>query len=216
MVISRTDPPPSMARLRVNRTLDFVGWRDLRLTQEETAAIAAQRGLKLEPDQLRELNEKTEGWAAGLILMLEQVAAGSWLAPTDLSTPQLVFDYLAGEIFDKTDSATRAVLLSTAYLPQMTSEMAMTLSGQADAGDRLDHLYRNNYFVTLKQAAPQSFYEYHPMMREFVASRTHALMPREERQALQRKSAQLLLEQGLVAEAVTLARGKSCSVARRS
>ncbi|MGD8478035.1 MAG: BTAD domain-containing putative transcriptional regulator [Burkholderiales bacterium] len=206
IVISRTDPPPSMARLRANRALDFIGWRDLKLTQEETEAIAAQRGLELEPDQLRELNEKTEGWAAGLILMLEQAAAGAWSAPADLSTPQLVFDYLAGEIFQKTDSATRAVLLSTAYVPQMTAEMAETLSGQADAGERLDHLYRNNYFVTLKQAAPQSFYEYHPMMREFVASRTHSLMSREERQSLQRKSARLLMSHGLVAEAVALAR----------
>ena len=206
MVISRSDPPPSMARLRANRALDLVGWRDLRLTRDETAAIAAQRNLKFESDQLTELNEKTEGWAAGLILMLEQTDAGSWLAPADLSTPQLVFDYLAGELFENTDAATRTVLLTTAYLPQMTSEMAVSLSGQTDAGDRLDHLYRNNYFVTLKQAAPQSFYEYHPMMREFVVSRTHSLMSREERQALQRKSAQLLLEQGLVAEAVTLAR----------
>ena len=209
IVISRSDPPASMARLRANRALEFVGWRDLRLTEEESEAIAAQRGLKLEAEQLRELNEKTEGWAAGLILMLEQAAAGPWSALADLSTPQLVFDYLAGEIFEKTDSATRAVLLSTAYLPQMTAEMAETLSGQADAGDRLDHLYRNNYFVTLKQAAPQSFYEYHPMMREFVVSRTNSLMSREKRQSLQRKSAELLLSQGLVVEAVGLARAIS-------
>jgi len=206
IVISRSDPPASMARLRANRALDFVGWRDLKLTQEESEAIAAQRGLKLSAEHLRELNEKTEGWAAGLILMLEQAAAGSWSAPADLSTPQLVFDYLAGEIFEKTDSATRAVLLSTAYLPQMTAEMAATLSGQDDAGERLDHLYRNNYFVTLKQAAPQSFYEYHPMMREFVVSRTNSLMSREERQSLQRRSAELLLSHGLLVEAVGLAR----------
>ena len=205
VLISRSDPPASMARLRANRALEVIGWRDLKLTQKESGAIAEQRGLKLDAKRLKELNEKTEGWAAGLILMLEQATADSWSAPADLSTPQLVFDYLAGEIFQKTDAATREVLLTTAFLPQMTADMAATLSGQADAGERLDHLYRNNYFVTLKQTAPQSIYEYHPMMREFVASRANAQLSRERRQSLQRNSADLLLSQGLVAEAVGLA-----------
>jgi LuxR family maltose regulon positive regulatory protein len=206
VLISRSDPPASMARLRANRALEVIGWRDLKLTQEESGAIAAQRGLELDANRLHELHEKTEGWAAGLILMLEQAAADSWSAPADLSTPQLVFDYLAGEIFQKTDAATREVLLTTAFLPQMTADMAQTLSGQPDAGERLDQLYRNNYFVTLKQTAPQSVYEYHPMMREFIVSRANALLSKERRQSLQRSAADLLLTHGLVAEAVGLAR----------
>ena len=206
VLISRGDPPASMARLRANRALQVVGWRDLKLTEKESAAIVAQRGLKFDADRLKELHEITEGWAAGLVLMLEQAATDSWSAPADLSTPQLVFDYLAGEFFLKTDAATREVLLTTAFLPQMTADMAETLSGQPDAGERLDHLYRNNYFVTLKQTAPLSVYEYHPMMREFVISRANALFPKERRQSLQRTAADLLLSQGLVAEAVGLAR----------
>ena len=206
ILLSRSDPPALMARLRANRALDVIGWRDLKLTEAESGAIAAQRGQVLDPERLHELYEKTDGWAAGLILMLEQAAGGAWPAPADPSTPQLVFDYLAGEIFEKTDAATREVLLNTAFLPQMTADMAQTLSGQPDAGARLDQLYRNNYFVALKQASPQPIYEYHPMMREFVAARANALLPRERRQALQRSAAELLEAEGLVAEAVALAR----------
>ncbi len=206
IIISRADPPASMARLRANRILEVIGWQDLKLTPEESNAIVAQRGLEFDADRLRDLNEKTEGWAAGLILVLEQATATSWAAPADLSTPQLVFDYLAGEIFEKTDAATREVLLTTAFLPQMTADMARTLSGQPDAGERLDQLFRNNYFVTLKQAAPHSIYEYHPMMREFVASRANALLPKGRRQALRRAAADLLESEGLIAEAVGLAR----------
>ena len=33
-------------------------------------------------------------------------------------------DYLAGEIFQKTDSGTQELLLRTAFLPQMTADMA--------------------------------------------------------------------------------------------
>lgn len=204
--ISRTDPPLGMARLRANRALAVIGWRELRLTLEEATAIVAQRGLELDEDRLLELNAKTDGWAAGLILMLEQTEAGSWQTPADLSTPQLVFDYFAGEIFEKTDAATRQVLLATAFLPQMTADIARTLSGQSDAGERLDNLYRNNYFVTLKQTSPQPVYEYHPMMSEFMISRANSLLSRERRQELQRTAADLFLSEGLISEAVGLAR----------
>ena len=155
---------------------------------------------------LAELYDKTQGWAAGLVLMLEQAATSSLHAASDLSTPQLVFDYLAGEIFQKTDSGAQELLLTTAYLPQMTADMACTLSGQSDAGERLADMYRNNYFMTLKQAHPQPVYEYHPLLREFVLSRANATWSKERRQQLQRASAELLEAAGLVAEAVLLLR----------
>jgi LuxR family maltose regulon positive regulatory protein len=209
VLISRRDPPAGMARLRANRTLDVVGWRDLRLTQEELDGIAAQRGRSLSEAALVELYRKTQGWAAGLILMLEQAEAGSLAAPSDLSTPQLVFDYLAGEIFQKTDSGTQELLLSTAYLPQMTADMARTLSGQDDAGERLANMYSNNYFVTLKPGHPQPIYEYHPLLREFVLARANAALNKERRQQLQRASAELLESEGLLSEAVVLLRAIS-------
>ena len=47
VVITRSDPPAATARLRANRKLEVVGWRDLQLTQEESNAIAVRRGRKL-------------------------------------------------------------------------------------------------------------------------------------------------------------------------
>lgn len=206
LLLSRTDPPPSMARLRANRVLDVIGWDDLRLTEEESAAIATQRGTPKDASRLRDLYALTQGWAAGLILMLEQSSGSMWSAPADLSTPQLVFDYLAGEFFDKTDPVTREVLLKTAALPQMTASMAQALSGHEDAGERLHHLYRGNYFVTLKEASPEPVFGYHPLMREFIVARANATLPKARRQALQKTAAALLQEQGMLAEAVDLAR----------
>src|SRR6185503_2391330 len=110
----RSDPPPSMVRLRANRALQVVGWNELRLTREESDAIALRRRRSLQQQALTELYERTQGWAAGLVLMLEQAPAyDSPAAPSDLSTPQLVFDYLAGEIFQKTDAGTQELLLTT-------------------------------------------------------------------------------------------------------
>ena len=39
----------------------------------------------------------------------------------DLATRQLVFDYLAGEIFQKSNERIQNFLLQTAYVPKMTA-----------------------------------------------------------------------------------------------
>jgi LuxR family maltose regulon positive regulatory protein len=207
MIISRSEPPPSMARLRANQRMAVVGWRDLQLTQKESNAIAQSRGHELSANAMTGLYEKTQGWAAGLILLLEQTPApGAIPSLPDLSAPQLVFDYLAGEIFQKTDAATQELLLKTSYLPQMTADMACAVSGLTDAGERLNGMHRNNYFVALKQGHPQAVYEYHPLFREFALARANATFSKDQRHHLQLASAELLEANGLTAEAVLLLR----------
>jgi ATP/maltotriose-dependent transcriptional regulator MalT/DNA-binding SARP family transcriptional activator len=207
ILISRSDPPAAMARLRANRALEVVGWRELRLTQEESNALVAQRGHKLAQDALVELYNRTQGWAAGLILMLEQAPLYDPLAaPSDLSNAGLVFDYLAGELFQKTDARTRELLLATAYLPQMTAAMAQRISGCDNAEALLAELYRDNNFVTLKQAQPRPVYQYHPLLREFLLTRVNETFDQEKRARLTRHSAELLVAEGQLAEAVALLR----------
>jgi LuxR family maltose regulon positive regulatory protein len=207
VLISRSDPPALMARLRANQTMEVLGWEELRLTQEESSAIVRQRGHHLSDQTLTELYERTQGWAAGLILTLEQVGGrDSGAQVLELSTPQLVFDYLAGEIFGKSDSSTQTFLLNTVYLSQMTAEMARNLTGAADAGTILARMYRENYFVTLKQAKPEPVYQYHPLLREFLLSRVAEAFDKEKRIELQRRAAVLLEAQGLVGECVSLLR----------
>jgi DNA-binding SARP family transcriptional activator len=212
LLISRRDPPSTMARLRANRAMEAIGWPQLRLTQEESNAIVIQRRHQVPPETLVEIFNKTQGWAAGLILMLEQaMTTSSVQAPPDLSTPQLVFDYLADEVFQKSDASTQELLLTTAYLPQMTAEMARVLSKQDDAGERLENMYRNNYFITLKQAYPKPIYICHPLLREFLLSRTNTTLSKERRHQLQRASAELLEAGGLTAEAASLLRASAAS-----
>ena len=39
VVISRTESPPPMARLRANREMEIIGWNELRLTRAESDRI---------------------------------------------------------------------------------------------------------------------------------------------------------------------------------
>lgn len=206
VIVSRGDPPPALARLRANRALSAVNWEELRLTREETARIALQRRPGLDPDTVQRLYASTQGWAAGLVLMLEQAKPGALDGPPDSSTSQLVFDYLAGEIFQKTDGATQEFLLCTACLPEMTASMARELAGVEQAAAILDGLHRNNYFVALREARPEPLYQYHPMFRQFLLARAQEALPKEQRRGLQKSAARLLEAAGRIDDALALYR----------
>jgi len=203
--VSRGDPPPSFARLRANRGMTVIGWDDLRLTEAETSAIVKLRGRALARETLAGLYARTQGWAAGLVLLLEQARMAGEIAETpQLSTHELVFDYLAGEIFQKTDARTRELLLRSAYLPQMSARVAQEVSGDENAGAILAELHRNNYFVSMRQARPEPVYQYHPLFREFLRARAGDTLAKDERRRLQQRSAELLEAAGLVEDAIAL------------
>lgn len=207
ILVSRSDPPPAMARLRANQAIEVIGWNELRLTQDESNAFVKLRGRQLSEQALVDIYEKTQGWAAGLILMLEGATSDGALADTpDLATPQLIFDYLAGEIFQKSDKRTQEFLLNTAFLSQMTARMAQDVSGESEADRILADLTRNNYFVALKKAKPEPVYQYHPLLKEFLLSRAREFLTKEAYTHLQRTSAQLLISTDQVEDAVALLR----------
>jgi len=206
VIISRGDPPPSLARLRANRALTALGWEDLRLSRDETARIVATRRPGIESAATDELYEKTQGWAAGVVLALEHARLGPMDDAPDFSTSQLVFDYLAGEIFQKTDAGTQDFLLRTALLPQMTIGMAQQLTDDERAPRILSELHRNNYFVAMRQARPEPLFQYHPMLREFLLSRAEDALSKELRRDLQKRAAQLMEEAGRIEDALALCR----------
>jgi ATP/maltotriose-dependent transcriptional regulator MalT len=202
LIVSRGDPPATLARLRASQALSLIGWEELRLTREETGAIAARRRPGFTAEAVDALYVRTQGWAAGLVLMLEQ---GKISDPPGSSSRQLVFDYLAGEIFQKSDARTQRFLLHTAYLPEMTTAIARELSGDEGTGALLADLNRNNYFVSVRDTLPEPVYQYHPMLRDFLQARASDL-PKERRRELQRASARQMEQASRIEDAVALYR----------
>jgi len=205
ILISRREPAPSLARLRASGALEVIGWNELQLTLNETKALLKLRGLKLARPMVLQLYERTQGWAAGLMLMIQQAERDRLPAaiPKD-STPQVVFDFLAGELFQKLDDTTRDFALKTAIFPQMTANIAAELTDNPDAARLLAEGHRNNYFVNLKQAQPEPVYAYHPLFREFLLARARLDFKEAQRRTLQRRAAQLLETTGQLEHAVEL------------
>ena len=205
VLISRNEPPAAMARFRANQKMCFINWDDLRLSQEESNNIVKLRGHKLSDEELVQLYNKTQGWAAGLVLMLEHIGSEDTISISpDTFIPQVIFDYIAGEIFQGIDKKTQDFLLQTAYLPQMTDEMAIEVTKIKTADSFLHDLCQNNNFVTEKTISNKTIYEYHPLYREFLLSISKKSLKIKEIADRQRNAAILLESNGQIEEAIEI------------
>lgn len=206
MFISRSDPPPVLIRLRANNLMNVLGWDELRLTLDESGSILRLRSKrKLSKETIRHLHDTTDGWAAGLILMLESVKGGTQPQVVGKLTPEEIFDYFGNELFNKTDEETREFFLKTAFLPKMTVKMAEDLTGLPHANRILSTLSRNNYF-TEKRFITEPIYQYHPLFREFLLSRAKKTFSQDTLSVLLRRAAILLEMNGQTEAAVSLLR----------
>ena len=205
IVTSRGEPPPAFARLRASGQLTCVTGQDLRLSPDDIVLMGQLRGQVVSPDSAAKLHERTQGWAAGLTLMFEHAKFSGRIAevPGD-ATPQVIFDYLAGEIFDRFEPRIRAFLLKIACLPRTTVAMAAALADEPKAERVLDNLARNDYFVRDISSDAGRLYQLHPLLREFLRRRAAQAQPDAASGAWLGRAATLLREAGYTEDAVAL------------
>ena len=205
IVTSRAEPPAALARLRATAAMGCVTGGDLVIGPDEIVAVAAARGQSVSAEAAARLYERTRGWAAALVLMLEHARISGRLAELpDDATPRVIFDYLAGEIFDRFDSSTREFLLRIACLPRVTPTVAQALSGEPKAARLLINLALNDYFVRESSADQGRIYEFHPLLREFLRNRAALEMPEATGKAWLQRAAALLQQEGQTEDAVAL------------
>jgi ATP/maltotriose-dependent transcriptional regulator MalT/DNA-binding SARP family transcriptional activator len=205
IVTSRAEPPAALARLRAMATISCVSGGDLAIGPDEIVAIAAARGQTVSGEAAVRLYERTQGWAAALVLMLEHARMSGRLAelPGD-ATPRVIFDYLAGEIFDRFDSSTREFLLRVACVPRVTATVAQALSGEPKAARLLINLALNDYFVRESSSDHGRIYQFHPLLREFLRNRAALEMPEATGKEWLRQAAVLLQQESQTEDAVAL------------
>src|SRR5207302_6962733 len=130
-----------------------------------TAGIARTRTAgRVAKEHARALHAATDGWAAGLVLMLERAVANDAPAGRDVRPRQAVFDYFASEILAGSDAETRQFLIETALLPKLTGPQAEMLTGSPRAGEILAGLAARRYFTDC-HPEPEPTYQYHPLFR---------------------------------------------------
>ncbi len=205
LIISRQEPPPLFAVPETAARFAFLGWDEMRLTFPETAALArVKTGSVLNNDAMLRLHAKTDGWIAGLLLILESLGndAGDYQLLDSLSFAE-VLDYFANEIFGGNDRETQEFLLKTAFAPGLTASMAEQLTGVRRAEHILSRLARNHFF-TEKRSEADPVYRYHPLFRDFLLAQAKKTFTPAEASKVTRRAALLLQQANRIEEAAEL------------
>ncbi|MEK6209665.1 MAG: BTAD domain-containing putative transcriptional regulator [Pseudomonadota bacterium] len=205
VAISRRDPPEAYVRLIANENVQLVEWEELKLTMEETRAIASPRA-GIADEEIRQLHNLCGGWAAGLTLLLEHKrkhTAG--LDPRHADGVDAIFEYFAKEIFDRLPQDTQRFLVGTAFLPRVTAPVAQALTGNAGAGAILEDLYRRHLF-THRRPGDVPTYQYHALFQTFLRARARTLLSGTEERVLASHAGRLLEDNGLIDDAILLYR----------
>ena len=207
-VISRREPHPQFARFRANGLISSIRWDEMRFTLGETKEVVRKRliGRKnnLSESSIGLLHSKTDGWIAGVILMLDLMRHHDSDQVLDVRVMQSgVFDYFANEFLEDVGKDLRNFLIKTAFLTEISAEIAGKLAGTEEAGAILEEMTRENYF-TNKYPGKKATYQYHPLFRDFLRHKAEARLSADELTQLKKNTANLLASSGRTENAVEL------------
>jgi DNA-binding SARP family transcriptional activator len=187
--------------------IGLIGWKDLRMTLEETEGIARLHAKKkMSVETVRYLHHKSDGWVAGLVLLLTKTDKEN-LEPQNSSrhAPEEIFDYFAREIYDRLGTRMRGFLIRTAFCPTFSVKMAQQLTGRGNAARILATMTRLHYFTEMYPDADARF-RYHSLFREFLLSRGKKEFSRAELSRIRGAASAVLEESGQVEDAASLRR----------
>jgi LuxR family maltose regulon positive regulatory protein len=177
LLISRTEPPLPLARLRARAELGELHDLDLRFSLTEASRFYTEvMGLALDDTTLARIEARTEGWPAGAQLAALSLQAGH-ASELPSGDDRWIAEYLLVEVFGSRSEAQREFLLATALLDRFCAPLAGSLLDELgeQAGSTLAELERANLFV-IPLDVHGRWFRYHHLFGEFL--RRHALEQR--------------------------------------
>ncbi len=213
VVATRSDPALPLARLRARSEMTEIRADELRFSEAEAAGLLnGTLGLSLEPEDVHALEQRTEGWAAGLYLAglslrgrKDQDLAGR--ISTFGGDDRQIVDYFAAEVLAGQRDRVHSLLLRTSVLDRFCGPLCDAVTGAAGSQDLLEELERSQLFLVPLDTT-RHWYRYHHLfgglLRRELDRSEPGLAP-----LLHRRASVWHREHGSVAEAIghTIAAG---------
>jgi LuxR family transcriptional regulator, maltose regulon positive regulatory protein len=193
-----------LSRLRLLGELIEIGARDLRFTDTESEEFFRNTaGVRIEASLAARLNERTEGWVAGLQLASLGIKGGE--AATAVverfsGMNRNVADFLDAEVLTRLDEGTVRFLLETSILTRMCAGLCNYITERTDARTRIDVLESANLFV-FSLDDERHWYRYHHLFAAFLEQRLREFYPDRAR-VLHERASVWLEDNGCAVEAI--------------
>ena len=188
LIGTRVDPP-RLARLRARQQLAELRREALGFVSAEIEAFAQAMGLSLDPEAIRLLEERTEGWIAGIQLLT--LALRGHNDATEVlramnGAPRFLLYYVHEEILMHQPPEMQRFLLQTSVLERLTGPLCESVTAESGGQQKLASLLQANLFVSALDAT-DTWYRYHPLfaetLRTLLQQQEPALVPELYRRA---------------------------------
>ena len=210
VLITRSDPPLPLSRLRVRRQLLELRSSQLRFNEQEAAELLRRAaGESMSTDVSALLTRRTEGWPAALYLaglsLRESTDRTRFLADFDRTNHALVMDFLVGEVLGELSPRQTRVLHHLSILDRFCAPLCNAVI--ADHGSDIDAalieetLARSGLF-TIALDEERRWFRFHHLMRHLLAHRLQQVENPDVIVALHRKASQWFEVHELTEEAV--------------
>jgi len=205
VILTRADPPLPLSRLRGRNQLIEIRAADLCFTVEEAAVFLNQvMGLALSGEQVEALEQRTEGWVAGL-----QLAALSMQGCDDIQNFILAFagshhyivDYLVDEVLKSQSDEVQEFLLRTSILDRLTAPLCNALTDSSDGQTTLEKLENKNLFL-IPLDTERCWYRYHHLFADVLRNHLQQILPASLSE-LHQRAASWCKSHNLITEAIS-------------
>jgi LuxR family maltose regulon positive regulatory protein len=208
IITTRSDPPLRLGLRRGRGQISEIRSADLRFTSDETAAfINHTMHLALTEEDIRSLEQRTEGWIAGLhlaALSLQQQNDKHAFVAAFAGDDRYVMDYLLEEVLQRQPMELQTFLLKTSVLERLSGSLCEAVTEQSDGQSILVQLEQANLFVTPLDNR-RYWYRYHPLFAELLRRRLHRTLPPSDCIELIRRACAWYVSEGLIVEAISQA-----------
>jgi LuxR family transcriptional regulator, maltose regulon positive regulatory protein len=204
VLATRHDLRLGLHRLRLEGELTEIRAADLRFTVAEARELlAAAAGVQLPDAALVTLQERTEGWAAGLRLAALSLAGHpdpARFAAGFSGTERTVAEYLLAEMLERQPPDVQDLLLRTSLLDRVNGELADLLTAGTGGERVLQDLEQANAFV-ISLDGSRSWFRYHQMFADLLRLELRRRLPGQV-PVLHRRAAGWFTLHGQLAEGI--------------
>jgi len=204
VIATREDPSLPLTRLRARNQLTEIRAADLSFSLAEASEFFANvMGVNLPKRELTILQNRTEGWAAGLqlaALSLKESADPTRFVEAFRGTHRHILDYLIEEVFDSQPEEIRLFLRRTSILDQLSPALCAAVTGEQASAHHLHYLETNNLFLVALDEE-RTWYRYHALFGELLGNQLRQVEP-ERVAALHERAAVWYQEHGFIQQAV--------------
>ena len=205
MLITREDPLLPLTQLRVKQQMIEIRAIDLYFTAQEVSQFFQQTmGLELKERDILVLEQRTEGWVAGLqmaALSMQQVPDVTAFVEAFAGDDRYVVDYLITEVLERQPEQVQTFLLQTSILQRLTVSLCDTITEGENSHEILAHLEEANLFLIALDNR-REWYRYHHLFADLLRYQLKELMDPEQVNQLHQRAADWYAHNNLPDEAI--------------